>query len=239
MGKDDTKENNEIKNKYHEGSKQKVKENHAKTNHQISRKEAINDTTKDDDIEEHNEMKINHEGSKQEVKENHARTNHQFSQRKAINEKRKDLEIINKCEKCGQICPTFESLIEHHIKTDYIQCGMCHKEFETEYDLEDHEETHRDSPWSDFICETCGEAIQCKDYAQIHYFCHNTPEILEGIRKYKGDIFKLMMKIAPEIISDKIGVLEIKEDKEALAIKKALEIKDIEERRRKLALKIT
>merc|ERR1712105_426160 len=113
------------------------------------------------------------------------------------------------------------------IRTDYIQCGMCHKEFETEYDLEDHEETHRDSPWSDFICETCGEAIQCKDYAQIHYFCHNTPEILEGIRKYKGDIFKLMMKIAPEIISDKTGVLEIKEDKE-----------DLEERRKQLAFKI-
>merc|ERR1712030_158867 len=78
----------------------------------------------------------------------------------------------------------------------------CHKEFETEYDLEDHEETHRDSPWSDFICETCGEAIQCKDYAQIHYFCHNTPEILEGIRKYKGDTFKKMMNLAPKIISD-------------------------------------
>merc|ERR1712030_288387 len=127
-------------------------------------------------------------------------------------------------------------LIEHHIRTDYIQCGMCHKEFENEYDLEDHEETHRDSPWSDFICETCGEAIPYKDYAQIHYFCHNTPEILEGIRKYKGDIFKLMMKVAPEIISDKIGVLEIKEDKEALAIRKALEVKDLEERRRKLAI---
>merc|ERR1712074_120756 len=41
---------------------------------------------------------------------------------------------------------------------------------------------------------------------------------------------------APEIISDKIGVLEIKEDKEALAIRKALEVKDLEERRRKLAL---
>merc|ERR1712030_163360 len=94
--------------------------------------------------------------------------------------------------------------------------------------------------------------------------CHNTPEILKGIRNYKGDIFKLMVKIAPEIISDKIGVLEIKEikealaiekdleikkdleerqlalkikqDKEALAIEKALEIKNIEERRRKLAL---
>merc|ERR1712030_229232 len=98
--------------------------------------------------------------------------------------------------------------------------------------------THRDSPWSDFICETCGEEIQDKDYAIIHYFCHNTPEILEGIRKYKGDTFKCMMKIAPEIISDKIGVLEIKEDKEALAMKKALEIKDLEERRRQLALKI-
>merc|ERR1712015_312092 len=92
---------------------------------------------------------------------------------------------------------------------------MCHKEFETEYDLEDHEETHRDSPWSDFICETCGEAIPCKDYAQIHYFCHNTPEILEGIKKYKGDIFKLMMKIAPEIISDKIGILEKKKEKKS------------------------
>merc|ERR1711984_63410 len=109
---------------------------------------------------------------------------------------KENIEILNKCEKCGQICPTFESLIEHHIRTDYIQCGICHKEFETEYDLEDHEETHRDSPWSDFICETCGEAIPYKDYAEIHYFCHNTPEILKGIRKYKGNIFKLMVKIA-------------------------------------------
>ena len=109
---------------------------------------------------------------------------------------------INKCEKCGKICPTFESLIEHHIRTEYIQCGMCHKEFETDYDFEDHEEKHRDSPWSDFICETCGDEIPWKDHAHIHSFCHNTPEILEGIRKYKGDIFQLMMEISPEIISD-------------------------------------
>ena len=54
---------------------------------------------------------------------------------------------INKCQRCGKICPTFESLIEHHVRMDYIQCGICHKEFETDYDLEDHERKYRDKEY--------------------------------------------------------------------------------------------
>ena len=58
------------------------------TNPQISRREAINDTSKEDDIEKKNENIEDHEGSKQKVKENHVKTNPQISQREANNDKK-------------------------------------------------------------------------------------------------------------------------------------------------------
>merc|ERR1712030_76529 len=53
--------------------------------------------------------------------------------------------------------------------------------------------------------DICGEKLPWNTDVEIHYFCHNTPEILKGIRKYKGDIFKIMMKIEPKIISDSMN----------------------------------
>ena len=39
------------------------------------------------------------------------------------------------CQKCSKSCPTFESLIVHHIEAGESgnkHCGICHKEFEYE-----------------------------------------------------------------------------------------------------------
>ena len=50
------------------------------------------------------------------------------------------------CEKCKKSFTSIESLRDHHLRFDYIQCTICHKEFSSEYDLEDHEELiHRDT----------------------------------------------------------------------------------------------
>ena len=80
--------NRSTNEKDHEGSKQKVKENHATMNHQISQREAISDTKKEDDIEHKNKALKDNEDSKQKVKEDH--TNHQVSQKKAMSNTTKD-----------------------------------------------------------------------------------------------------------------------------------------------------
>ena len=116
----------------------------------------------------------------------------------------------NKCQQCVKIFPSFESLIKHITSFGERQCSMCHKEFGSSYELDRHEDKYRDKETpitylgtpSGFKCETCGEKTISRKYASIHSFCHNTPEILEGIRKHKGDVFQFMRKISPEIISD-------------------------------------
>ena len=58
--------------------------------------------------------------------------------------KKHDRVTHSKCQQCGMIYPTFESLIKHITGYDYTQCGICHKEFGTSFELDKHEEKYRD-----------------------------------------------------------------------------------------------
>ena len=81
-----------------------------------------------------------------------------------------------KCQKCSKICPTFENLIEHHIKVDINrQCGICHKEFKFQSkELVEHVESHRDTKDNSFVCVTCGDKFLHFQEIEIHSLRHNT-----------------------------------------------------------------
>ena len=112
-----------------------------------------------------------------------------------------------------------ESLRDHHLRFDYIQCTICHEEFKSEYDLEDHEDIHRDTR-GNYTCEWCEEKIPLKNYARLHSYCHNPPEILEEIKNYEINLFQQMMDVSPDIIS-KIMKNTKAERQTAAAAKKA------------------
>ena len=115
------------------------------------------------------------------------------------------------CEKCEKTFPNIESLREHHLRFDYIQCTFCHKEFSSIYDLEDHEEYHRDAKGY-YKCEWCSEKIPKKNYARLHTYCHNSFEVLEEIKEFEINLFQQMMDISPDIIAQSKNVFRIKEE---------------------------
>ena len=53
-----------------------------------------------------------------------------------------------------------------------------------------------------FVCEMCEDRIPFLNHARLHSFCHNTPEILEGIRMHKSKLFQSMLEVSDKTISD-------------------------------------
>ena len=103
------------------------------------------------------------------------------------------------CQKCSKSCSTFESLIEHHIgagKSGNEHCGICHKEFEYEIGLREHEEDHRDTKDKNYRCVTCEVKFPQLKQIILHSLIHNTPAVIKGISIYESDIFRSMMELS-------------------------------------------
>ena len=100
-----------------------------------------------------------------------------------------------KCQKCNKVCPSFESLVRHHLttedkffskyrdeQTDVIKyCGICHKEFKFDTQLHEHKRTHKDTEDNNFMCINCEEKSPQFERIATHSLIHNTPEVKERI----------------------------------------------------------
>merc|ERR1712173_125141 len=121
----------------------------------------------------------------------------------------------------GKTFPDIESLRDHHIRFDKIQCTFCHEEFPTMYDLEDHEEKHRDTKGY-YKCDICEEKYKSENYARLHAYCHNPVDVLEEIKSFEINLFQQMMEVSPDIIAQSRSEFELKKE---TAAKKDLERK--------------
>merc|ERR1712173_458973 len=131
----------------------------------------------------------------------------------------------------GKTFPDIESLRDHHIRFDKIQCTFCHEEFPTMYDLEDHEEKHRDTKGY-YKCDICEEKYKSENYARLHAYCHNPVDVLEEIKSFEINLFQQMMEVSPDIIAQSRSEFELKKE---TAAKKDLERKKKQEESKKKA----
>ena len=84
--------------------------------------------------------------------------------------------------------PTFESLIKHYVK---------HKDFKLKIDSKKHEESHKDAS-GNYCCERC-EYRDPDLILGILHSCHNTPEILEGVRMHENKFFQLAQEYCDKL----------------------------------------
>merc|ERR1719397_33104 len=105
------------------------------------------------------------------------------------------------------------------------------------YDLQDHEEKHRDIKGY-YECDICEDKYKSESHARLHAYCHNPVEVLEEIKNFEINLFQQMMEISPDIIAQSRNEFELKKE---TAAKKALDIKKEQEESKKAekeALKI-
>merc|ERR1719397_1895730 len=89
------------------------------------------------------------------------------------------------------------------------------------YDLQDHEEKHRDIKGY-YECDICEDKYKSESHARLHAYCHNPVDVLEEIKSFEINLFQQMMEVSPDIIAQSRNEFELKKE---TAAKKGLERK--------------